>query len=307
MADPGFIGPRARPTQAGRFVDHVVDLVIDHVCGGGGAPWRFGPLVLISPDETAASASLAARISDTGRTPFPGAATVCSGTTLDRDIAAALADDRVERFAASLASFRLVVVDRIDHIADVERQAALVHLLDTVAAAGGIWMASLPVHPTTCFMPQCGSRLTGGLVVPLGGTVADLEIPSATAISLRRIIRAASRLHDVPITAVVGPSRHRSVVAARSLAMYLARKLTGRSLQAIGTACGGRDHTTVLHGVRVCGTRLTRDHAFAADVAKLAADLLAREPAAEPRRPDVDSPPLSRLQGNRRGGRRHPA
>jgi chromosomal replication initiator protein len=33
--------------------------------------------------------------------------------------------------------------------------------------------------------------------------------------------------------------------------MYVAREMTGRSLPFIGKKIGGRDHTTILHGVRV--------------------------------------------------------
>ena len=44
------------------------------------------------------------------------------------------------------------------------------------------------------------------------------------------------------------PSRRQAVVAARGIAIYLARLLTPLSLEQIGDYFGGRDHTTVLHG-----------------------------------------------------------
>ena len=72
---------------------------------------------------------------------------------------------------------------------------------------------------------------------------------------------------------LVGTSRHRHVVQARGLAMYLARQLTPESLLSIGAAFGGRDHTTVLHGIRVVASRRLADPGLAADLDLLTADL----------------------------------
>ena len=46
------------------------------------------------------------------------------------------------------------------------------------------------------------------------------------------------------------PGRNRTVVMARGVAMYLARKLTQQSFEKIGQSFGGRDHSTVLHNYR---------------------------------------------------------
>jgi hypothetical protein len=82
-----------------------------------------------------------------------------------------------------------------------------------------------------------------------------------------------ARHHDMTVADLVGPSRRRAAVNARCIAMYLARHLTAASFYTIGRVCGGRDHTTVMHGVRVVERRLTRDPACAAEVARLAAGL----------------------------------
>jgi chromosomal replication initiator protein len=47
-----------------------------------------------------------------------------------------------------------------------------------------------------------------------------------------------------------GPRRTRDLVRPRQTAMYLARKLTGRSTPQIGKVFGNRDHTTVMHAVK---------------------------------------------------------
>lgn len=44
--------------------------------------------------------------------------------------------------------------------------------------------------------------------------------------------------------------RSLNLVRPRHVFFWLARRFTSRSLPFIGTVCGGRDHTTVLHGVR---------------------------------------------------------
>jgi chromosomal replication initiator protein len=53
--------------------------------------------------------------------------------------------------------------------------------------------------------------------------------------------------------------------------MYLARRLTGSSLEAIGSGFGGRDHTTVMHGVRITRERLDTEPALQDDIDRLAA------------------------------------
>ena len=58
---------------------------------------------------------------------------------------------------------------------------------------------------------------------------------------------------------VRGPSRRASVVAARHLAMHLAREHTGSSFAAIGAYFGDRDPATVRHACRAAIGRLAAD------------------------------------------------
>jgi len=44
-------------------------------------------------------------------------------------------------------------------------------------------------------------------------------------------------------------TNRRSYVLPRQIAMYIARQLTGASLQEIGREFGGRHHTTVMHAM----------------------------------------------------------
>jgi chromosomal replication initiator protein len=51
--------------------------------------------------------------------------------------------------------------------------------------------------------------------------------------------------------------------------MYLAKKLTPRSLPEIGRRFGGRDHTTVMHAVKRIEELRSADRELDADVALL--------------------------------------
>ena len=49
---------------------------------------------------------------------------------------------------------------------------------------------------------------------------------------------------------MLSPRRSRPLARPRQMAMYLAKKLTSRSLPEIGRRFANRDHTTVIHAVK---------------------------------------------------------
>ncbi len=74
------------------------------------------------------------------------------------------------------------------------------------------------------------------------------EISGTKTPSFHEIATATSRYFALKVSDLRSPSRRRTVVTARGVAMYLARTLTGKSLNEIGRYFGGRDHTTVSYG-----------------------------------------------------------
>jgi chromosomal replication initiation ATPase DnaA len=70
-------------------------------------------------------------------------------------------------------------------------------------------------------------------------------------ILVRRAIKATAEHFGTSPDVLVSARRTQPLVRRRQIAMYVAREMTGRSLPFIGKKIGGRDHTTVLHGVRV--------------------------------------------------------
>jgi chromosomal replication initiator protein len=73
-------------------------------------------------------------------------------------------------------------------------------------------------------------------------------------VSPTRVETLVATYLGVDPSTLLSPRRDARVVFARQIAMYLMRKLLGLSLAAIGERYG-RDHTTVLHAVRVVETR----------------------------------------------------
>jgi len=73
--------------------------------------------------------------------------------------------------------------------------------------------------------------------------------PARTPITPGRILSATAAAFEVTIVEMESPSRRQPLARARQVAMYLCRQLTDLSLPKIGLLFGGRDHTTVLHGI----------------------------------------------------------
>lgn len=78
----------------------------------------------------------------------------------------------------------------------------------------------------------------------------------------------------LPLAAMKSPIRTRDIVRPRQVAMYLAKRMTARSLPEIGRLFD-RDHSTVFYAVRVVEDRRAADVAFDREVAALADGLAA--------------------------------
>ena len=80
--------------------------------------------------------------------------------------------------------------------------------------------------------------------------LADVLRASERKVTVEEIQRKVSEHYNIRLSDMIGPKRMRTIARPRQIAMYLAKHLTTRSLPEIGRRFGGRDHTTVMHGVR---------------------------------------------------------
>jgi chromosomal replication initiation ATPase DnaA len=72
----------------------------------------------------------------------------------------------------------------------------------------------------------------------------------------KRIALAVAKAHGLKFLDMISHRRSAHLVRARQHAMWEMREHTKLSYPAIGAMLGGRDHTTVLHGVRQHRRRL---------------------------------------------------
>lgn len=83
------------------------------------------------------------------------------------------------------------------------------------------------------------------------------------------IIDAVAKYYRIRISDVLGKKRTRNIARPRQVAMSLTKELTTLSLPSIGDSFGGRDHTTVMHGIRAVSKLREEDPELAQDYEKL--------------------------------------
>ena len=99
--------------------------------------------------------------------------------------------------------------------------------------------------------------------------LADILRASERKITVEEIQRKVSEHYNIRLSDMIGPKRLRTYARPRQIAMFLSKQLTSRSLPEIGRRFGGRDHTTVMHGVRRIEELRAQDGQIAEDLEML--------------------------------------
>jgi len=100
-------------------------------------------------------------------------------------------------------------------------------------------------------------------------TLADLLRSHEKKVTIEDIQRRVADYYQIKFADLLSARRAREVARPRQVAMYLAKRLTPRSLPEIGRRFGGRDHTTVMHAVKRIDALRAADRELDADVAQL--------------------------------------
>ena len=80
--------------------------------------------------------------------------------------------------------------------------------------------------------------------------IIDFNISKSKTITPDACIKAVEKHFNLKDGDLVSQKKTKDISYPRQMCMYIMRELTKQSLPKIGQALGGRDHTTVLHGIK---------------------------------------------------------
>lgn len=86
---------------------------------------------------------------------------------------------------------------------------------------------------------------------------------------LTTIKRIVAEYYHIRVADIEGLDRTKAMVIPRRTAMLLSRKVTRKSFSEIGRALGGRDHTTVMHGVARAEIAKNTDAEYRAEIEEM--------------------------------------
>ncbi len=177
----------------------------------------------------------------------------CPVEPADRALKLAVARNRIQALANLGVVSGEAQAEVLEHLVDRTpgSMRELEGAVNTLAAVAGARLSSLSVDETQALL---GSALRGGPERRI--TVDEIQKTVADHFSLKQADLLSER-------------RTRAVARPRQIAMWLCKQHTTRSYPDIGRRFGGRDHTTVLHGVRKIEELMALDDQIARDVETL--------------------------------------
>jgi len=91
--------------------------------------------------------------------------------------------------------------------------------------------------------------------------------------SVDDIITAISDYFQVPATDLLGTSRKKEIVFPRQISWLLCKDILKMSYEAIGKDFGGKNHTTIMHGIKKIKELSRKDTSTARHIHALKKDL----------------------------------
>ena len=82
----------------------------------------------------------------------------------------------------------------------------------------------------------------------------------------RLLLQKTADYYEISYNDIVGIKRSREIVVPRQIAMFIMREELGMSFPRIAKSLGGKDHTTIMHGVKKINTQVARDSVMSQDI-----------------------------------------
>ena len=102
----------------------------------------------------------------------------------------------------------------------------------------------------------------------LGGWQSDSVLKGR--LTFDKLLNCISKYYNIPQREIQGVKRHREKVICRQMFCYIARdNMPNCSLKTIGSALGGRDHSTVIHSIQQAADLMQYDKQFKKDYTRL--------------------------------------
>ncbi len=95
--------------------------------------------------------------------------------------------------------------------------------------------------------------------------LSDVLRATDKKVTMDEILKKTCEYYKIRTVDLISQNRQRAIARPRQMAMYLCKRLTQRSLPEIGRKFGGRDHTTILYGVRKIEELMQTDSQIAED------------------------------------------
>ena len=92
--------------------------------------------------------------------------------------------------------------------------------------------------------------------------VSEIARPDKKILTIEDIVEYTAKTFHLSSDHLRAKTRKKDIVRARQVAMYLAKQLTNHSLITIGLHFGGRDHSTVIHGINTIEKLIHQDRSF---------------------------------------------
>ena len=108
--------------------------------------------------------------------------------------------------------------------------------------------------------------ITPELASALLGQTNQVTVPRRL-VKPREVMSAAAHHFNLKLSQLTGPRRSKPIVVPRQILMYLLRTELKLPLMEIGRLLGGRDHTTIMHGIEKITNMLSTSEELRVDIA----------------------------------------